>query len=387
VLELPGLPEKGDVSDWLAAGGTLDQLEELAVAAPEWQPTAAPEEIRSAYWTLDDIKALEPPEWIVEGLLPRRVKALIFGESGHYKTMHAVDQLCRVAHLWTTTGSRSRFPAPSCSSPTKTRTAWPSSASRAGTSTTVSPAGASSSRRATPSSISRTMYNGCSPAPATPSAMKEPSTASTHGIAASAATLTQPKTSTPLSTDSTHSWPPASSPSPSRIHHGAIRTAPRAVTFWANHDTRIKVEKDEATGRGALTVIHHKNARAGLELGFDFEQFDFDHRGTPTNTLIPQRNFDHKPKTETRRKPLGSNEQLVLDALTKAIAEQADTPPPATSIPQNAKVCSVERWRHTALLVLPQPEPKRKGEAFNRAMLSLVASGSVRHFSGVAWLP
>jgi hypothetical protein len=34
VLELPGLPEKGDVSDWLANGGTAEQLQALAEKAP-----------------------------------------------------------------------------------------------------------------------------------------------------------------------------------------------------------------------------------------------------------------------------------------------------------------------------------------------------------------
>jgi hypothetical protein len=36
VLNLPGLPEKGDVSDWLEAGGTKKQLLSLAKEAPEW---------------------------------------------------------------------------------------------------------------------------------------------------------------------------------------------------------------------------------------------------------------------------------------------------------------------------------------------------------------
>ncbi len=40
VIELPDLPPKGDVSDWLAAGGTVEQLAELVEAAPEWTPTA-----------------------------------------------------------------------------------------------------------------------------------------------------------------------------------------------------------------------------------------------------------------------------------------------------------------------------------------------------------
>lgn len=34
VLELPGIPDKGDVTDWLAAGGTVQQLEELVRGAP-----------------------------------------------------------------------------------------------------------------------------------------------------------------------------------------------------------------------------------------------------------------------------------------------------------------------------------------------------------------
>ena len=38
VVELPGLPEKGDVSDFLNAGGTVDQLDELARDTPEWHP-------------------------------------------------------------------------------------------------------------------------------------------------------------------------------------------------------------------------------------------------------------------------------------------------------------------------------------------------------------
>ena len=37
VLELPGLPHKGDVSDWLEAGGTAEDLELLAENAPDWE--------------------------------------------------------------------------------------------------------------------------------------------------------------------------------------------------------------------------------------------------------------------------------------------------------------------------------------------------------------
>ncbi|MFA7647922.1 MAG: AAA family ATPase [Phenylobacterium sp.] len=38
VVRLPGLPEKGDVSDWLDGGGDADGLFALACAAPLWEP-------------------------------------------------------------------------------------------------------------------------------------------------------------------------------------------------------------------------------------------------------------------------------------------------------------------------------------------------------------
>ncbi len=51
IVDLPGLPPKGDVSDWIAAGGTKDELKRLAEATPNWNPTVvatvAPKSCRS----------------------------------------------------------------------------------------------------------------------------------------------------------------------------------------------------------------------------------------------------------------------------------------------------------------------------------------------------
>jgi hypothetical protein len=41
IVELSALPERGDVSDFLAQGGTVDQLRELAARALEWTPRAS----------------------------------------------------------------------------------------------------------------------------------------------------------------------------------------------------------------------------------------------------------------------------------------------------------------------------------------------------------
>jgi hypothetical protein len=69
ILDLPGLGPKGDVSDWLAAGGTLAELEALAAAALEFGQTRTesddPRKMR--FTCLGDLLA-EPAEavrWLV----------------------------------------------------------------------------------------------------------------------------------------------------------------------------------------------------------------------------------------------------------------------------------------------------------------------------------
>jgi len=55
IVDLPGLPEKGDVSDWIEAGGTKAALMELVKAAPDWKP-GAPEKS-----TISSVEAWELP--------------------------------------------------------------------------------------------------------------------------------------------------------------------------------------------------------------------------------------------------------------------------------------------------------------------------------------
>lgn len=42
IVDLPGLSEKGDVLDWIAAGGTREQLEQIVSATPLYVPSAEP---------------------------------------------------------------------------------------------------------------------------------------------------------------------------------------------------------------------------------------------------------------------------------------------------------------------------------------------------------
>jgi hypothetical protein len=77
VLNLPGLPDKGDVSDWLTSGGTAERLTALADATPAYAPeTDSVSRDRNAsgfrFSTLDDLLA-EPEEevaYVWERTLP-----------------------------------------------------------------------------------------------------------------------------------------------------------------------------------------------------------------------------------------------------------------------------------------------------------------------------
>jgi archaellum biogenesis ATPase FlaH len=101
VLELPGLPEKGDTSDWLDQGHQVEELIELAGAADEWEPEGfrTSESIgmgdseESSIPTIILSTDIPPPEHVdIEGLLgpfipPQPALVLLSGESSAGKTV------------------------------------------------------------------------------------------------------------------------------------------------------------------------------------------------------------------------------------------------------------------------------------------------------------
>ena len=95
VLTLPGLARKGDVSDWIAADGTPDELHRLAEAAPDWRPSLATR--LPTVWYGDE-DAGPPLSWLVKGLLVDGGLSAVFGSPGTSKTFVALDLALSVAH-------------------------------------------------------------------------------------------------------------------------------------------------------------------------------------------------------------------------------------------------------------------------------------------------
>jgi hypothetical protein len=87
-------PEGGDVSDWLKAGHTREQLDWLIEQAPDYVAQAAltptPDPVSYWHWH-GDAEPIDARSYLVEGLLPETGTALISGQWGTYKTFVADD--------------------------------------------------------------------------------------------------------------------------------------------------------------------------------------------------------------------------------------------------------------------------------------------------------
>lgn len=88
MIELPGLPDKGDVSDWIAAGGTREELEQLS------QPP------KRKFLYASEVQP-EPVDWHWKKRLARGMLTLLVGDPGLGKGL-----LCATIAAETTNGSR-----------------------------------------------------------------------------------------------------------------------------------------------------------------------------------------------------------------------------------------------------------------------------------------
>lgn len=79
------------VTEWL----DRETLDRLRASLPD---TPAPEGRTRFHW-MDEpqFEGLEPPQWLLEGLLQRETIAMMFGPSGHYKSFLALNLAAKVA--------------------------------------------------------------------------------------------------------------------------------------------------------------------------------------------------------------------------------------------------------------------------------------------------
>jgi hypothetical protein len=99
VIELPGVPSKGDVSDWLGDDGTAGDLLTLAEETPDREPDdEAPDDAkpRAVVRNLADVQP-QSVEWLWASRIPLGKLTLIAGDPGLGKSFLTLDMAARVS--------------------------------------------------------------------------------------------------------------------------------------------------------------------------------------------------------------------------------------------------------------------------------------------------
>jgi hypothetical protein len=92
---LPELPPGGDVSDYLDAGNSNEQLERACLAAPVWHPP--PEDDLGAWDAGDDTTAVPPRGWLLGNIFCRCFVSSVIAEGGVGKSALRLAQLLSLA--------------------------------------------------------------------------------------------------------------------------------------------------------------------------------------------------------------------------------------------------------------------------------------------------
>ena len=304
---------------------------EKSAGAPKGNSAQQP--IRSRYWDLEDIEKLEDPEWIVERLIAKSWKTLSFGESGTYKSHHAVDRYCHVGHDMPYHGLAVST-CPICFIANEDAyglavhrvEGWHKHYGKPTGRVIVIPGNVKLDR---PEDVQTAIT-------ATRDAFGD-DTRVGYVIDTWDRSLTgNPNDAAVVNPalDGLEALLAANGAFTDTISHSPWNDRERTkgpVTFWANHDTRLKYEKFEASGRGTIKVVHHKNAPPGFLLTFEFEQFTFKRKsGANVSTIIPKRDFDASTKAAavTPSKPNGKARDQLTDTqhlAVEALREEAET--------------------------------------------------------------
>ena len=100
IVELPGLPAKGDLIDWKEAGHTQEEFLALVESTPPLSEVPASEEDTGLPFKLikaADILTMTPPKWRIKDMLPETGLVVLYGPPGSAKSFLALSMALALA--------------------------------------------------------------------------------------------------------------------------------------------------------------------------------------------------------------------------------------------------------------------------------------------------
>jgi hypothetical protein len=411
ILELPGLPAKGDVVEWLARGGDREQLTALAKSAPVYDPASAPaiepdpqpegelflppqitqppaRHVQLVAW--DDVVDT-PVRWLVDGLLPAGGFAALYGKPGSYKSFVALYMAAMIG-----TG-RDAF----------------GRATEAGDVVYLMGEGGAG-LKARRDALMR--HHEIPPgvhvhfirAQLNLRSTDVDATALIHAVQAAGL---QPKL---LVIDTLARAFGAGNENASEdmgafiLQCGRIQEELGTAVLIVHHSGKdeargqrghssllgacdaelevIKLSADESPDRvGQLTVTKQKDGEDGFKIAYRMVDVALTVTGERRSLAVEPIDGDELEGMRSgRKKPLSNQQRLVLMALEKAVNE-AGQPASSPHIPSDAAVVSVSLWRQT-FYTMSDGEAEAKQKAFRRAIEALTASRTCGVWADYAWI-
>ncbi|MEI7606708.1 MAG: AAA family ATPase [Rhodospirillaceae bacterium] len=116
--------------------------------------------------------------------------------------------------------------------------------------------------------------------------------------------------------------------------------------LWGSYDTRLIAEGDKEHLTTCLTVERHKDAESGGAIAFNMKVVDtgmIRDDMAPITTLVPEADETSKPKI--KQSTLKPELKHALGQLTDCIARAGESPPAGLDLPNSVRVVPLETWR------------------------------------------
>lgn len=401
ILRLPGLPPKGDAVDWIARGGSKQELVALAKAQRLYDPLTAgempPEPIEPAKKPrvelvhFDDVADI-PIQWLVQDLVPAGGFCALYGKPGSYKSFVAL-------YIATMIGQG--------------REAFGKATEQGDVVYLMGEGG--SGLKARRDALVR--HYEIPPGTRVHFIRAQLNLRSTDEDATALIQCVQDKGLKPklLVIDTLARAFGAGNENASedmgafilqcgRIQH-ELSTAVMVVHHSGKDEARglrghssllgaadcelevVKLSAEDNPDRiGQMTVTKQKDGEDGIAIGYRMATVQLSAIDPDKTSLavVPVDKDELEGLRAPKKRPLSAQQKLVLEALERAVEEHGEAPR-THHIPASAKVVRVSLWRSTFYTMSPN-EADAKQKAFKRASEALVASRTCQVWGDYAWI-